>query len=206
MAQRHLWGVILGSDSFVPDPGKSSRRIWWLYLSPGGSFTRIRNASCLLQTGWGNRFKYCLNRQLRGGKYFLQGPVTHPGSRIVPVLLVSTSILRHNLIWMLYRVTWLGKKLSCTVHLVSVPLRLHFINFKVPPSSFKRILRSETSRCTFTVWRASDGRERSQVPYLVPVHGRDEEGEGNGSGRHGVGRGHSKLSNHSLLQFHHGRG
>lgn len=44
------------------------------------------------------------------------------------------------------------------------------------------------------------------LPHLVPVHGRDEEGEGDSGGCHGVGRWHSILSNHSLLQFHDGWG
>lgn len=80
------------------------------------------------------------------------------------------------------------------------------MNLKVPQSSFERKPWSGTSLCSLIVWRASHGRERSQVPYLVSVHGGDEEGEGNGGGRHGMRRWHSILSNHSLLQFHHRRG
>ena len=44
------------------------------------------------------------------------------------------------------------------------------------------------------------------APYLVPVHGRDEEGEGDGGGCHGMGGRHPIFSNHSLLQFHNRRG
>lgn len=49
-------------------------------------------------------------------------------------------------------------------------------------------------------------REEVRPPYLVFVHSGHEEGEGNGGGRHGVGRWHSIFSNHSLLQLHNGRG
>lgn len=74
------------------------------------------------------------------------------------------------------------------------------MNLKAPHSSFGRKLWSGSSLCSF------HGRERSQAPYLVSVHRGDEEGEGDGGGRHGMGRWHSILSNHSLLQFHHRRG
>lgn len=141
-----------------------------------------------------------------GGKCFLKGEATHPGSQTVPVMLVSllmvsTFVLRHNLIWMLNRRSlYLGR--HCHPQLT----RLHFMNLQVPQSSFERKLWSGTSLCSLTVWRAFHGRERSQAPYLVSVHRGDEEGEGNGGGRHGMGRWHSILSNHSLLQLHHRRG
>lgn len=43
-------------------------------------------------------------------------------------------------------------------------------------------------------------------PHLVSVHSGEEEGEGYDGGCHGVGRRHSVLINHPLLQLHHWRG
>lgn len=53
-------------------------------------------------------------------------------------------------------------------------------------------------------WRGG-GYEGLPQPYLIPVHGRDEEGEGDGGGRHGVGGWHSVLCNNSLFKSHNGR-
>lgn len=117
---RGLLGSHLGHRLFAPGPGKSSRRIWWTHLSPGGSFTRIINASCLLQTGCEHPFQCCLGSA--GGKCFLKGESTYPGSqtvpvKLVPLLMVPTFMLRHNLIWMLnHRVTLLRKTLPSTAH------------------------------------------------------------------------------------------
>lgn len=51
-----------------------------------------------------------------------------------------------------------------------------------------------------------NGEEEESLSHLVPVHGRDKEGEGDGRGCHGMGRWHPIFSDHSLLEFHDRRG
>lgn len=119
----------------------------------------------------------------------------------VSILMVPSSPLSYNLIWMLdHMATLFMKELWLMAQQVSVSPSFLRKSHEGPQKGKL----NETFLCCLTVWL--HGGFGGCPPHLVCVHGRDEEGEGNGGGRHGVGRRHPIFRHHSLLESHDGRG
>lgn len=99
MVQRHLWGIIRGT-LLPPTLGSLAGGFGGLISALDAHLLR---GEMPVADGMRKRIQ-ALSQQAAEENTF-SGAAARPGSRIVPVLLVSATMLRRDLIWRLYRAT-----------------------------------------------------------------------------------------------------